>query len=147
MTHAQVASAGHEYRATLTAGLGAPQYMRRIIADHLGLWGVAAAFDDVCLVAVELVTNVYRHAEQPTCALQLQHVAGRGRVADQVWLTVSDRSDRMPVRRPFECGSESGRGLLIVAELADGWDVVPTSTGKDVRCWWRRWPDGRPPAV
>jgi hypothetical protein len=55
---------------------------------------------------------------------------------------VGDRSDDMPHRRsPGEMAS-SGRGLLLMEELADAWGVDPRGDGKSI---WFELHEARPP--
>ncbi|MFI1930819.1 ATP-binding protein [Streptomyces sp. NPDC020330] len=92
-------------------------------------WGHPALAGDAALLVSELATNA------------LLHGAIRGRLfrvrltltATALRIAVSDpRGERLPsLRRP---GADDcyGRGLLIVARLADDWGVEPRTVGKTV---------------
>jgi anti-sigma regulatory factor (Ser/Thr protein kinase) len=82
---------------------------------------------DAALVTSELVTNAVRYGRPP---LDL-----RARVeAHEVLIEVRDRAVYQPRKlRPDE-NDEHGRGLQIVAALADRWGTRPTEQGKAVWC-------------
>ena len=81
----------------------------------LELWGLGPLAQDAMVVANELITNVFVHAEGPA-VLQLSTMPNRLRIAvsDQVAFPVTMPAD---VRGIPEAQS-SGRGLLIVAALS-----------------------------
>ena len=81
---------------------------------------------DALLVASELVTNAVLHAG--TCSeLEVRLTDG------SLEVRVSDRDPRVPVRRRLLGGpAAQGRGLRLLAELADTWGVDRRSDGKTV---------------
>ncbi len=83
--------------------------------------------EDIVLVVSELVTNAILHggaAEQ----LRLR------RTSRQVVIEVFDHGARMPHPRAADLKAESGRGLHLVARLADRWGARPAPGGKAVWC-------------
>jgi anti-sigma regulatory factor (Ser/Thr protein kinase) len=79
--------------------------------------------DDVRLIVSELATNAVLHAGSP---FEVQvHLDGdlRVRVRD-------DHPERAPVLRPVRDEVPGGRGLHIVARLADAWGVVQGDRNK-----------------
>ncbi len=83
--------------------------------------------EDIVLVVSELVTNAILHggaAEQ----LRLRRTARR------VVIEVFDHGARMPHPRAADLRAESGRGLHLVARLADRWGARPVRGGKAVWC-------------
>lgn len=83
--------------------------------------------EDIVLVVSELVTNAILHggaAEQ----LRLRRTARR------VVIEVFDNGPRMPHPRAADLKAESGRGLHLVARLADRWGARPVRGGKAVWC-------------
>ncbi|MEV4335186.1 ATP-binding protein [Streptomyces sp. NPDC049597] len=103
---------------------------REFVRATLTAWEWGARADDITLCVSELATNALVHGVPP----------GRGYLL-RMWLyeqgtvlrvEVHDSGDGKPcVREP---DGESGRGLLLVAALADGWGVVPREPGKVVWC-------------
>lgn len=112
---------------------------RRMCEHCLDAWGVpydSDGHDVVTLVAAELCTNAVRHG----------HVAGRDfhvrltadRATRTVRIEVTDtRDERLPQlpTAPPEDG-ESGRGLLLVAALADRWGCSPRTEGGPGKTVW-----------
>ncbi len=96
------------------------------MVDFLRLRATGPVRDVAALLVTELVANAARHA------------GGRMRVraglrTGRLLVEVSDASPQVPdlVGMPgWE--SESGRGLVLVATLADRWGVTPLPTGKCV---------------
>ncbi|MFE2290803.1 ATP-binding protein [Streptomyces sp. NPDC059452] len=92
-------------------------------------WGRPGMAGDAALLVSELATNA------------LLHGAVRGRLlrvdltltASALRVAVSDpRGERLPRLREPGSGDCYGRGLLIVAQLADRWGVEPRTVGKSV---------------
>ncbi|MFG3403988.1 ATP-binding protein [Streptomyces sp. NPDC048142] len=92
-------------------------------------WGHPALAGDAALLVSELATNA------------LLHGAIRGRLfrvhltltASALRIAVSDpRGEHLPGPREPEADDCYGRGLLIVAQLADDWGVEPRTVGKTV---------------
>ena len=77
------------------------------------------------LLASELVGNVIRHARGP---ITLRLLRSRALVCE-----VTDRSLTMPRIRHAADMDEGGRGLQLVAALADRWGARGTDSGK---CIW-----------
>ncbi|AEW95815.1 hypothetical protein SCATT_34440 [Streptantibioticus cattleyicolor NRRL 8057 = DSM 46488] len=74
------------------------------------------------MVLSELLTNAVRHARvSPGREIETRFV----RVGDGVRIEVHDADDRWPVAREMGADAPGGRGLLLVAALADVWDVAP----------------------
>lgn len=79
----------------------------------------------VLLLTTELVTNAVQHGLGP---IGLRLRAGD----DGVRVEVRDRSDALPVVQQLDPDALSGRGLLLVEGLADGWGVLAQDIGKTV---------------
>ncbi|MFF2043203.1 SpoIIE family protein phosphatase [Kitasatospora sp. NPDC058170] len=129
-------------------GLAAQQLRRRIgqadlarisevraeLRDALRRWGVAELVDTAELLASELVTNAIRHTDRDamfTARLYRESTTDGGRARLRV--EVEDESDLWPTRRTPGEQASSGRGLMLVEALADGWGVEPRGSGK--RMW------------
>lgn len=88
--------------------------------------------DDVVLVASELVGNAITHA-----AAQGELDVAWDILGDSVIIRVSDSSQELPKARQPDPTATSGRGLSIIAALADEWGVLDAACGKQV---WARVP-------
>ncbi|MEV4872599.1 ATP-binding protein [Streptomyces syringium] len=104
--------------------------LRRAVRLNLTLWGLTALIDAAQLCLTELVTNVITHVGVKT----------------PTWVTVSMKGThlRIEVRDP-DSGTlpkplraspteENGRGLSLVAAVADRWGVSPHDHGKTTWC-------------
>ena len=113
---------------------------RATLRRTLLAWGAADRGDDIELVAHELIANALTHTESGATLTVALLTGGRGRIR----LEVQDSSDEWPCRRVPAENATSGRGLLLVNALADGWGVEPLSTGKSIWCEFllRRAPSG-----
>ncbi|MGE7436129.1 SpoIIE family protein phosphatase [Kitasatospora sp. NPDC001175] len=132
-------------------GLAAQQLRRRIgqadlariselrgeLRDALRRWGVVELVDTAELLASELVTNAIRHTDRDAMfTARLYREASRDGGATgraRLRVEVEDESDLWPTRRTPGEQASSGRGLMLVEALADGWGVEPRGTGK--RMW------------
>lgn len=142
----------HVVTCTLAPRFEAVRTAREFARSTLHGWGLGALFDDVALVASELVTNALRHAlEQRTDAPSAesvriltesvrvpaqpgptQAVAARLPIrislvhrSPQVVCAVSDPSSRGPVAREPDFVAESGRGLHLVDSFSRAWGWHP----------------------
>ncbi|MEU9412127.1 ATP-binding protein [Streptomyces sp. NPDC048281] len=104
---------------------------RRFAAQSLRCWGLAdwARADDMSLCVSELATNALLHGVPP----------GRGFLlrlrydGDVVRVEVHDSGPGVPVAaEQADDADEGGRGLVLVAALADKWGVVERALGKVV---------------
>jgi PAS domain S-box-containing protein len=101
---------------------------RHLVTEYLAERGMPASLvADAALVTSELVTNAVVHGRPP---LDL-----RARIeGHDVFIEVRDQAIYQPRKlRPDET-DEHGRGLQIVAALADRWGTRPTERGKAVWC-------------
>ncbi|MFJ4095600.1 ATP-binding protein [Kitasatospora sp. NPDC089913] len=107
--------------------------VRAELRDALRRWGVAELIDTAELLSSELVTNAIRHTDRDamfTARLYREPAAAGGRARLRV--EVEDESDLRPTRRTPGEQASSGRGLMLVEALADGWGVEPRGSGKRV---------------
>jgi Histidine kinase-like ATPase domain len=104
---------------------------RQFAARTLDSWGAGQLEDDVRVVASELATNALLHARTDfTLGLALD--------GDLLRLTIADGSATQPRMRRFDStDSTTGRGLRMVAELAQAWGVDRDGVGKAVWCEFR----------
>ena len=89
-------------------------------------WQVGAVADAAEVAVSEMLTNALLYGRTEILALELS--------LDEPWLCLSV-ADANPTP-PYPCGideqAEGGRGVLLMAELADAWGFRATSAGKSV---------------
>jgi serine phosphatase RsbU (regulator of sigma subunit)/anti-sigma regulatory factor (Ser/Thr protein kinase) len=119
-------------RTVLTVPQSDPARIRRARQDVRALlhdWVSADQLESAVLLVSEMVTNVLVHTDEDA-VLSARITGIRG--ARHLRVEVGDRSDDMPHRRsPGELAS-SGRGLMLMEELADSWGVNPRGQGKSI---------------
>ncbi|MGW0791881.1 ATP-binding protein [Streptomyces sp. NPDC002911] len=109
---------------------------RRLTGERLDAWGIpygSDAHDALLLTVAELSSNAVRHG----------HVSGRDfrlRLSAEgtaIRIEVTDtRGERFPAPTdPASLAQEGGRGLLLVAALADRWGWYPCADGPGKTVW------------
>ncbi|GAA2087281.1 ATP-binding protein [Actinomadura alba] len=111
---------------TLRAAATAVPAARAYVRVTLETWGVHGLADNAETVVSELVTNAVRHARD-TVTLTCSRPAA-GRFVLEVWDPSADLPE-MGVAGPLDV---HGRGLVIVAALADEWGAHHVDDGKVV---------------
>ncbi|MFF3514344.1 SpoIIE family protein phosphatase [Streptomyces sp. NPDC002573] len=101
---------------------------RRMIRTAVRSWGAGERSDEIELVADELITNVLMHTDG-SAVVTLRVITGHDR---RLRVEVEDSSSALPRRRDAGCWGTSGRGLLLVDQLADVWGVESRGGGKAV---------------
>ncbi|MBF9073620.1 SpoIIE family protein phosphatase [Streptacidiphilus sp. NEAU-YB345] len=119
-------------RLMLTVAQGRPERLagaRRELRGILHDWHEPDGVDAAVLLVSELLANVLLHTDQEAAlTAELTGPAGERRLR----VEVSDGSDELPLRRsPGEMAS-SGRGLVLLDLLADGWGARPLGEGKSI---------------
>lgn len=99
---------------------------RRLVRQCLGAWGVPELEDTAVLLTSELVTNVLLHTSSAPRLSMTRAGAG-------VRVTIWDDSPVIPRQRRHTCEATTGRGVRLLAQLADdwGWEREPNG-GKSV---------------
>lgn len=99
---------------------------RRFVTETLGRWRRDDdLLDDAAMVVTELVTNALVHARSATTVA----VSSR---PGTVRIEVADASPVVPVPRERHDTAASGRGIALVAAIAERWGAEPTPDGKVV---------------
>ncbi|MEV8097081.1 ATP-binding protein [Streptomyces sp. TLI_235] len=141
-TGTAIAADPYVVSCTLAPRYEAVRSARDFARTTLRSWGLDSLFDDVALVASELVTNALRHALGAVpegCAgtaaqVPAQTVRTQDRTpirislvhrAPQVVCAVSDPSSHGPVAREADFVAESGRGLHLVDSFSSSWGWHP----------------------
>ncbi len=99
---------------------------RKFAVDQVDAWGLAEAAFITELVVSELVTNAIRYGEPP---IRLRLIRDTSLICE-----VSDASNTAPHLRRARAFDEGGRGLLLVAQLTQGWGTRHTTDGKTIWC-------------
>ncbi|MFC9686326.1 SpoIIE family protein phosphatase [Streptomyces sp. NPDC056948] len=99
---------------------------RKLVVEQLDAWGLTEATFVIELVVSELVTNAIRYGQPP---IQLRLIRDHTLICE-----VSDTSSTAPHLRRARAFDEGGRGLLLVAQLTQGWGTRQTTTGKTIWC-------------
>ncbi|WP_110666499.1 ATP-binding protein [Streptomyces tateyamensis] len=143
---------------TLAPRYDAVRTARDFARTSLQHWGLDYLFDDVALVASELVTNALRHAIGEPTAADLSQSPGRASFpiqagpgqssesrlpirislvhrAPQLVCAVSDPSSVGPVTREADFVAESGRGLHLVDSFSQSWGWHPLASGTGKVVW------------
>ncbi|MGC9501192.1 ATP-binding protein [Streptomyces sp. WG7] len=93
---------------------------RLLATEQLRAWGLP--LDPAAQIVAELANNAATHGRVPGRNFQLLLYV----VGETLRIEVTDtRGDRLPRLRPTGPADESGRGLALVAALADRWGVAP----------------------
>ncbi|WP_333776801.1 ATP-binding SpoIIE family protein phosphatase [Streptomyces sp. IBSBF 3136] len=91
-------------------------------AERLAAWGLEEPAFATELMVSELVTNAVRYGSSP---IRLRMI-----LQDTLTLEVSDGNSTAPHLRRARTYDEGGRGLLLVAQLAERWGTRHTREGK-----------------
>jgi len=120
----------------LAAIATAPSCARGLVRAVAYEWGLSELADTAELVTSELVTNAVQASGRlrigsgtpmvPVVKLWL--VSDRISIVVHVW----DGSEEMPVRQDGAPDQESGRGLMLVENLAQDWGAYRKAAGKVV---------------
>lgn len=109
----------------LAASVEAASQARHVVRDLLRQGHRPDMADTACLLTSELVANAVVHAG---AAVELVVDLDRARLA----VEVIDASSDAPQAVEAELLATSGRGLAMVAHLADAWGVTRVVPGKSV---------------
>ncbi|WP_230092857.1 ATP-binding protein [Streptomyces olivaceus] len=139
MTLTQPSLPAHRFTMCFSSSPRGARLARRMCEHRLNIWGVPYGSDAhgvLSLVAAELCANAVRHG----------HVAGRDfhvlLTADPatgtVRIEVTDtRGERLPaLPAASRADDENGRGLLLIAALADRWGCRPRRSGGPGKTVW-----------
>ncbi|MEU6394915.1 ATP-binding protein [Streptomyces sp. NPDC046939] len=108
---------------------------RRLVSHRLDAWGhpyTSPLNETLTLITAELTANAVHHGHVPGRDFHLSLT----RTAPSTYrIAVTDtRGERLP-HKPAAPDDESGRGLLLVAALADDWGCTPRSDGPGKTVW------------
>ncbi|MFD1275376.1 ATP-binding protein [Streptomyces kaempferi] len=115
---------GHTVAWELLEDLSEVARARDLASLQLARWGLPEAAFLAELVVSELVTNAIRYGGSPVQLRLIRH--------DTLICEVSDGSNTAPHLRRARTFDEGGRGLFIVAQLAERWGTRQQSDGKTI---------------
>lgn len=106
---------------------------RTLLREQATSWKLPDEVTETAVLLLsELMTNAYRHAKVPAgreirarCILK----------ADRLHIAVTDANDTLPTPHNAAPDAESGRGLTLVAVLADDWGTEPRPGGYGKTVW------------
>ena len=97
---------------------------RKMAGAQLAAWGLTEAAFTTELIVSELVTNAVRYGADP---IVLRLIRDSTLICE-----VSDGSSTAPHLRRARVFDEGGRGLMLVAQIAERWGTRQTPTGKTI---------------
>ncbi|MEV0963721.1 ATP-binding protein [Streptomyces sp. NPDC049910] len=120
----------HHFEMRFTSTPRGARLARRLCAERLHAWGIpygTEAHDAVALLVAELSANAVHHGRVPGRDFHVRLTVPAGPLST-VRIEVADtRGERLPepARRLPGADRTDGRGLLLVAALADRWGWGP----------------------
>jgi len=99
---------------------------RQFANEQLAAWGLEEEAFVTELVVSELVTNAVKYGEPP---IRLRLIRDAALICE-----VSDASKTTPHLRRARDFDEGGRGLMLIAQLTQGWGTRHTTSGKTIWC-------------
>ncbi|WP_026248299.1 ATP-binding protein [Streptomyces sp. LaPpAH-108] len=116
---AQLAHLAGDFSLLFSSTPRGARLARLLAADQLRSWGVPTRV--ASQIVAELATNAATHGRLPGRSFRLTLIVSGGTLRIEA---VDTRGDRLPECREPDPLAESGRGLLLVAALADRWGVA-----------------------
>ncbi|MEU6093249.1 ATP-binding protein [Streptomyces sp. NPDC047079] len=106
---------------------------RTLLRDQAASWKLPDEVTETAVLLLsELMTNAYRHARvSPGREIRARCVLE----ADRLRVSVTDANDTLPTPRQAGPDDESGRGLTLVAALAEKWGAEPRPAGIGKTVW------------
>lgn len=106
---------------------------RALFREQAGSWKLPDEVTETAVLLLsELMTNAYRHAKvSPGREIRCRCVLA----ADRLHISVTDANDTLPTPREASLDEESGRGLALLAALADTWGAEPRPHGIGKTVW------------
>jgi anti-anti-sigma factor len=112
--------------ARLQPVVGAARQARELVTEACARWDVPELIGPACTIVTELVNNVVVHARTPMEVVL--------RIGERyLHISVRDESAQAPeARGPASPTAPGGRGLMMVAAVAQRWGFTPAGAGKVV---------------
>jgi anti-sigma regulatory factor (Ser/Thr protein kinase) len=114
-----------ELRTTLAPDPSSAAEARRFVRAALIDWGASNLDEVAALLVTELVTNAVLHTSSgPEVTARL--------AGPRLRVEVADDNPSPPVRQHYGPRAGTGRGMILVNELASAWGTEPAGRGKIV---------------
>ncbi|TLS40598.1 ATP-binding protein [Streptomyces montanus] len=106
---------------------------RALLREQATAWKLPDEMAETAVLLLsELMTNAYRHAKvSPGHEIRTRCVLDAGRLR----VSVADANDTLPALREATPADDSGRGLPLVATLADEWGAERRAGGIGKTVW------------
>ncbi|WP_367322738.1 ATP-binding protein [Streptomyces sp. HUAS ZL42] len=106
---------------------------RTLLREQATSWKLPDEVTETAVLLLsELMTNAYRHAKvSPGREIRTRCILE----TDRLRISVTDANDILPTPREPSSDDESGRGLTLVAALADTWGMNPRPHGIGKTVW------------
>ncbi|MGW3956910.1 ATP-binding protein [Streptomyces sp. NPDC004752] len=126
-----------EFTMRFTSTPRGARLARRLVSHRLNDWGhpyTTPVNESLTLITAELSANAVRHGHVPGRDFHVQLTLAEGTFRIEVTDT---RAEKQPSPTPptSDSLSESGRGLHLVAALADNWGVTPRPAAPGKTVW------------
>ncbi|WP_189744971.1 ATP-binding protein [Streptomyces tendae] len=126
-----------EFTMRFTSTSRGARLARRLVSHRLNERGhpyTSPVNETLTLITAELTANAVRHGHVPGRDFHVQLTLAEGTFRIEVTDTLTEK--RPPTSPPAtDSLSESGRGLLLVAALADDWGVTPRRAAPGKTVW------------
>lgn len=113
---------------------------RRLVSHRLAAWGYpydSAPNETATLITSELAANAVRHGRVPGRDFHVRLTVPPANPDPVIRIEVSDtRAEKRPALRVADLDAETGRGLYLVAQLAERWAVGPRRGGAPGKTVW-----------
>ncbi|RST01670.1 ATP-binding protein [Streptomyces sp. WAC07149] len=114
----QIWCSAHQFGVQLPATPRGARQARQLAVEKLRAWGLST--DGPALIVAELAANAVTHGRVAGRDFLVVLSLGGGALRIEV---VDTCRDRIPILREPDACAEGGRGLAVVAALADRWGV------------------------
>ncbi|MEU2565832.1 ATP-binding protein [Streptomyces althioticus] len=127
-----------EFTMRFTSTPRGARLARRLVSHRLNDWGhpyATTVNETLTLITAELTANAVRHGHVPGRDFHVQLTLTEGTFRIEVTDTRAEKQPPVASSSATDSLSESGRGLLLVAALADDWGVSPRKAAPGKTVW------------
>jgi anti-sigma regulatory factor (Ser/Thr protein kinase) len=127
-----------EFTMRFTSTSRGARLARRLVSHRLDDWGcpyTTQVNETLTLITAELTANAVRHGHVPGRDFHIQLTLDAGIFRIEVTDTRAEKQPPTSHPSATDSLSESGRGLLLVATLADDWGVSPRKAAPGKTVW------------